>query len=118
SSLKEQQVQLFFTVVANDLFRTGEPNKRWRRLEFSDMLIRPATWVDLFFGKYSRVKHEFMIEATGERWDTDFMRDVAQGQINYAQFWRAKLREALAEYNNAHPGNPLTDEVGELVLFP
>jgi len=121
ASLKNKEYTLKLKVVDNENFRTGEKALTWRKVIFSDKLSQPAAWnasaIQYYWGKYSTVKHTFMIEKTGEKWDQDFMVGLPS---SYAllTYWRAKLKSLLAEYNAAHPGNPLKDEFGELVLFP
>lgn len=121
ASLKSKNVALQMEVDANEHFRRGEANKIWRRVEFADMLIRPNAWSDnhatQFWGKYSQVKHQFMIDQTGEPWDEEFMTAFVYDLV-FAVHWKGKLRGLLAEYNAARPGNPLRDEDGELVVFP
>ena len=58
-----------------------------------------------------------MIEQTHQKWDQEFFLDV---RSDYAQlqYWLGTLKKALVDYNNAHSGNPLRDENGELVIFP
>ncbi|MCY1560359.1 hypothetical protein D9M68_974870 [compost metagenome] len=58
-----------------------------------------------------------MINSTGQKWDQDFMVGLPSDYA-YLQYWTGALKIALVNYNNAHPGNPLRDENGELVLFP
>ncbi|MEV4886537.1 DUF4843 domain-containing protein [Chitinophaga ginsengisegetis] len=121
ASLKTKNVKLQIQVKANDQFQPGEIRKLWRRVNFTDMLSQPAAWnasaVQYYWGKYSQVKHSFMINQTGEKWDEEFLTYV---NTDYAllTFWRLKLRTLLTDYNNAHPGEPLTDETGETVVFP
>lgn len=121
ASLKNKSVKLQIQVKANDQFQPGEISKLWRRVEFTDMLSQPAAWDNsgerYYWGKYSQVKHAFMIEGTGKKWDQEFMAEV---RVDYSliTFWRLKLKTLLTDYNNAHPGEPLTDETGETVIFP
>ncbi|MFX1706997.1 DUF4843 domain-containing protein [Chitinophaga sp. CC14] len=121
ASLKKKNVKLQIQVKANDQFQPGEIRKLWRRVNLTDMLSQPAAWnasaVQYYWGKYSQVKHSFMINQTGEKWDEEFLTYV---NTDYAllTFWRLKLRTLLTDYNNAHPGEPLTDETGETVVFP
>lgn len=121
ASLKTKSLKLQFSVVANDQFKQGESRKLWRRVEFTDMLSQPAAWnasaVQYYWGKYSRVKHTFMVEQSGEKWDQEFMAYITT-EYSLLTFWRGKLKTLLTDYNNAHPGQPLTDETGELVIFP
>ena len=120
-SLKNKSVSLQIQVKANEHFLLGESRKLWRRVDFTDMLSQPAAWnasaVQFSWGKYSRVKHSFMIEQTGEKWDQEFLLNV-NTDFALLTFWRLKLRTLLTDYNNAHPGMPLKDESGEAVVFP
>src|SRR5690606_5427125 len=76
-SLKSSAVLLKFKVVENEQFKTGEASKLWRKIEFTDQLSRPLAWSasasTYYYGEYSLVKHQFMVESTGQRWDQDFM---------------------------------------------
>lgn len=116
ASLKNKSVKLQLQVKANDQFQPGEIRKLWRRVELADQLSQPAAWnstaTTYYWGKYSQVKHSFMVEQTGEKWDQDFLTEI---NADYAllSFWRLKLRTLLTDYNNAHPGAPLTDESGK-----
>jgi hypothetical protein len=111
------KVVLKFKIVKNSNFEEGEVDKLWRRIEFTDLLARPAAWDRIiegyFFGKYSNVKHKFMIEQTGERWDNDFFVNLS---YDLMPFWQIKLKKLLIDYNKIHP-TPLTDEDGEVVIF-
>ncbi|WP_162946557.1 DUF4843 domain-containing protein [Chitinophaga barathri] len=121
ASLKNKTVKLQLRVKANGQFQPGEIRKLWRKMELTDRLSQPAAWnnsaTQYYWGKYSRVKHSFMVEQTGEKWDQEFFNEI---NADYAliSFWRLKLRTLLTDYNNAHPGEPLTDESGETVVFP
>jgi len=121
STLKQKEVVLKFKVVENQNFKPGEKALTWRKIIYSDKLSQPAAWnasaIQYYWGKYSTVKHAFMIEKTGEKWDQDFMVGLPS---NYAllTYWRTKLKTILAEYNAANPGNLLKDEFGEVVTFP
>lgn len=121
ASLKTDAVKLQFRVKANEQFAEGEVKKLWRRVEITDKLSRPAAWdnsgVLYYWGKYSTVKHSFMVEQTGERWDDEFIKGVMT-DYSLITYWRLKLKTLLVNYNNAHPGAPLTDESGEVVVFP
>ncbi|RXK80834.1 DUF4843 domain-containing protein [Filimonas effusa] len=121
-SLNNDDVVLQFTVIANNWFLPGETAYTWRRLELSNQLRQPASWdnyaVQLLWGKYSQVKHRFMISQTGERWDQDFMSQFTWQNQSGATLLRNQLKTLLTAYNASHPDFPLTDEDGELVVFP
>jgi hypothetical protein len=120
-SLKTTTVTLKFKVVANADFQPGEPTNLWRKVVFTDRLSQPAKWdayaTQYYFGKYSVVKHKFMIESTGQKWDQDFIVTIFT-DMAFLNYWKGDLKAMLIDYNKAHPGSPLTDEFGEIVLFP
>ena len=121
ASLKTHTYVLKFKVAANENFQLGEVSNLWRKITFTDGLSQPAAWDATFtryyYGDYSITKHAFMIEATSQKWDQDFLLEI---RSDYAllQYWIGTVKIALINYNNAHPGNPLRDENGDLVIFP
>lgn len=120
-SLKTTTPVLKIKVATNDNFQLGEASKLWRKIEFTDRLSQPGKWTASFtqyyFGKYSVAKHAFLIEATQQKWDDAFIDELyAVGGL--MTVYQIKAKMALTEYNNVHPGSPLTDEFGELVAFP
>jgi hypothetical protein len=120
ASLKTTTVTLKFQIVENENFSTGEPSNIWRKAIFTDRLSQPASWnstINSLFGKYSVVKHNFMIEKTGQKWDNDFISAIL---TDYAlvTYWKGVVKVALIDYNANNPGKPLTDENGELVIIP
>ncbi len=110
-----------FYVVPDANFQTGELSKIWRKIEFTDRLSQPAAWSTSFsqyyFGAYSTTKHQFMITATGEKWDQTFIQTTS-ADYGLLQFYIAVVKAALIDYNNAHPGNPMKDENGQLIVLP
>lgn len=120
SSLQTTEVTLAFVLEQSDDFELGDPDYLYRKLEFTDQLTKPNTWTDYltgsFLGKYSKTKHRFMIDVTGQPWNDEF---IIQAMRSYAEFtyWVNRVKKALAEYNNANPDNPLRDENGDLIEF-
>ena len=120
ANLKTATVTLLFKVVANDEFQPGETTNLWRKVIFTDRLSKPTAWTSTitgFFGVYSVVKHQFMIDATGQRWDQVFLSGVLNDYTSLLYYTNV-CKTALINYNNAHPGSPLRDESGALVVFP
>lgn len=121
ASLKSNTYTLKLRVLPNEHFLEGEPTNLWRKVEFTDRLSRPAAWDDsmsqYYLGKYSRVKHEFMIEATGQFWDEEFIQTI-RPDFALLGYWTAVVKVALMTYNNQNPTNLLMDEDDELVIFP
>ncbi len=119
-SLQESKVTLLFELVASDEFHLGNEDYLRRKLTITDQLTKPNYWdasiTNYHFGKYSKVKHRFMIDFTGKRWDDD---DIIEVKANYSEllYWDGVLSKALLAYNNEHPNDPLKDEDGDLVEF-
>lgn len=116
SSLESQKVQLYLKVEASDDFAVGVNEENHLLLIWSDMISKPTNWDDAlkeFFGAYSNVKYRFMLShADGlSEFDTDTM------SWSELQSYKIKFVNALNEYNESHPGEPLTDENGVLVTF-
>ena len=119
ASLKEKPYTLYLELAPNEHFQPGPSTNIWRKAIIADRLLQPSAWTDdaarYYWGKYSTVKHQFMIDATDLLWDQSMMENLAYDETNY---YKAELKKALADYNAKHPGNPLTDEFNELVIFP
>lgn len=120
-SLKTSTPALKFKVVDDANFKIGEVSNIWRKVLITDRLSQPAAWdasvTQYYFGKYSVVKHKFMIDVTGEKWDQDFFT-VTKSDNGLLSYYIAVVKTALIDYNQGHPGNPLKDENGELVVIP
>jgi hypothetical protein len=121
AALKTTTVTLKFTVAENENFKLGEKTNLWRKLIFTDRLSQPTAWTasitQYYFGAYSVVKHAFMIQVTGQKWDQAFMSTVT---ADYAQlmYYISSVKHALVDYNAAHPGNPMKDENGLVIVLP
>ncbi|MFV0484488.1 MAG: DUF4843 domain-containing protein [Bacteroidales bacterium] len=118
-SLSQNSYVLKFGLEVGGDFELGDSRLLWRKIYFGDILLKPDNWANIawFFGEYSRVKHLFMIEATGQNWDESYIEDVA---FTYSVLYASQgaCKEKLAEYNKAHPGEPMRDENGGLLVFP
>lgn len=120
-SLKDTNVVLKFQVVENEDFKLGEVANLWREVGITDRLSQPNTWDANFsryyFGEYSVVKHRFMIDSTGQKWDDSFIVEI-RSDYSLLQYWIGVCKTALIKYNNQHPGQPLRDEYRQLIIFP
>jgi len=122
ASLKQKIYTLKIEVEANEYFGLGETATLWRKVNVADRLIKPNSWTTsvetYYLGKYSYVKHSWMVAQTGFRWDDEFLAPIV---ASYAEisYWKAKFKELLAKYNSNpnNPNVPLTDENGVLVSF-
>jgi hypothetical protein len=127
AGLRKNARKLVLRLLPSDDFQTGEVNKLVKNITISDKLERPTRWKDnsyyykLYLGNWSEVKHRFMIDITGQKWDNDFLVYIIGNYDTYSlrDYYLAKIKKALAEYN-ADPKNnpPLKDENGKEVVFP
>lgn len=113
-ALKSAQVSLYIKVNENDDFKIGVNEQNHLLLKWSDILSKPNNWNDLeeFFGEFSLTKYRFIIDVLNiGTFDTN--------ELSWAQMknYQIELAEALRLYNEANPGNPLTDENGNLITF-
>lgn len=116
-SLREKSVTLKLAVAENEYFKKGQENLTWRKLVFTDKLSQPTAWNAGMLGKYSEVKHRFMISVTEQKWDNELITYLAR-DVQAQHYWLGKIKTALLQYNHANPDKPLEDEDGERVVFP
>lgn len=127
-SLKESEVILSVRLVENEDFNIvkGEDTeeiKNWstRKLFIADVLIKPGRWtwaMDRDFGIYSKVKHQFLIDFSGFKWDDEFILSL---NPTYKVFMKAEAKTALYELNEERKADgkgPLMSENNELVVIP
>ncbi len=118
-SLKTTQVTLYLKFKENAHFKKALPKRNRLRITISDQLSKPMYWAytaKYFFGQYGPVKHQFLIDITGKRWDDDYLYNelgFASGEImygavpvtnanydrSYVVFYAQTLRIKLQEYN-------------------
>lgn len=86
-------------------------------LYFSNKPIEPPYWseVSILFGNWSRVKYEFIVQATGKHFGLAPLTAEESSQL-YNDYYKAK--DALIAYNASRPyEEALTDEDGNLVYY-
>lgn len=58
------------------------------------------------FGRYGKVKHQFMIDVTGFRWDNEYVDNEVKRYLSSDQNvlfgLQYKLRDAVKQYNATH----------------
>ncbi|MFV0289409.1 MAG: DUF4843 domain-containing protein [Mangrovibacterium sp.] len=120
-SLQENKYALKIVLKANESFKLGDSSLCWRKAYVSDQLMKPSLWTGTiekyYFGKYSMVKHRFLIDATGQNWDDEFISGIMK-DMAALQYWQSMGNEAIVNYNKEHPTEPLVDEDGVLVTMP
>lgn len=111
---------LRFRIVENDNFKPGPDELIWRKVEYTSTLQCPDPWAryeSTYYGKYSRTKHQWMIEETGFRWDNEFMADL---EVDAIKYWVAKFKIMIDQINEERQLQglgPWTDENGEEIAM-
>lgn len=123
-SLKEDNYTLRLTIGETGEFTCGSKERAYRTIAIADELIKPNGWdrLDHFFGTWGKVKHQFMIDMSGNKWDEEYVQglvDIMYTEQGYLFYWADFFGQALAAYN-ANPDNdpPLREAGGEPVTFP
>lgn len=117
-SLKEQLITLNIELVVNEYFDLGILTDLVQTVEISEMLAMPSNWSSIF-GTYGVVKHQWLTDNTGEKWDEDFFTYILS-DINLRKYWDAYVNALLATYNAelAAAGlDPLAEEDGTVIAF-
>ena len=123
---------IHFRVVPSETFTIGTENHQEFTVVLKNYLAKPDNWdaanyprvpLSKFFGTYSRVKYQFMIEHLGLidfeiNYNIQTSYDEEQNMVSavYAVYLQQVMQRALAEYNATHD-TPLTDEFGNPVMF-
>lgn len=115
-SLASEEVRLELTLEANEHFRQGIDKWRNFLLTTSDKAVKPSNWDTswrLVFGNsWGTEKMRFIIQSTGL---TDF--DNVPNDYSYRTWLGDTAKQALLEYNQAHPDAPLCEADGTPVSF-
>ncbi len=101
ASLDEQTVKLKLAVKDNGTFKPGYKERLYKTISLTAMLSKPQEWTtfaDYYFGTWGPVKHQFMIDVTGEKWDDEYIKSVIN-DYGYVSFLISKLNKALSEEN-------------------
>lgn len=113
--LTDKTVSLYFRVVETSDFKEGVIEQNHFCIKWNDTLSKPKNWdTELleFFGDFSLVKYRFIIDTLG-------FGEFSAKEMSWSELTNYKIimTTALDEYNDAHPGEPLKDENGQLVTF-
>lgn len=103
---RDHYVSLKLQLVSTEDLGVGNANALTYKLNWGDMLMRPANW-PYFFGRYSTNKYRFAIDVLGlTDWPqaTRFQDSDVEGVYNIAQMqlMAAQLNEAYAEYRKTN----------------
>ncbi len=121
-----------FRMVPNEDFDTGSEGHQQFTVILKNYLAKPDNWdtanyprvaLSRYFGTYSRVKYQFMIEHLGlidfqinYNVATAYNEETNTVSAAYAVYLQQVMQRALNEYNASHD-TPLTDEYGLPVTF-
>ncbi|SCC44495.1 protein of unknown function [Chitinophaga costaii] len=101
TSLKTSTYQLHFKIDQSDDFAPGNSNHTEGIVYISDRLSKPSNWTASFFlGTYGPVKHQFLIDQSGDRWDADFIATIGSNTSLQA-YYLFKFTQALKAVNAA-----------------
>lgn len=116
ASLETKGVRLCLKVAESGDFKPGVNEENHITFIWNDILSKPNNWEELepFFGTYSNVKYRFMLANLRADDGTLSAETMTWAKLNSLKI---RFQNALDAYNAAHPGNPLTDEYGNLVTF-
>ena len=124
ASLDEQEYLLTLRIRANEWFENGYEAFQTRRIYITNMLSEPSAWYQTYchyyFGKYGPVKHQFLIDETGEKWDDDYINTLMEGDSGYINYLAEKMARRLAEINAERVANGqgvLTEADGTIVTI-
>ncbi|MEA5006874.1 MAG: DUF4843 domain-containing protein [Rikenellaceae bacterium] len=115
-SLKENSYNLMIRIESNKDFKLISKERNGVRIVLTDQLARPSRWAiycSAYFGDYGPVKHKWMIEQTGKKWDDDYLNNVLgftssddyETGVNdnydggYCSYLSQSLVNKLSEYN-------------------
>ena len=111
ASLKTSTVVLKYRIKENENFVNGYDAYAERVLMFTDQLSEPSKWsfnygsskypktFEDYFGKYGAVKHQFLIDESGEKWDDDYIDSLMTGDSLYLRYIMSKMSRQLSAIN-------------------
>ena len=118
ASLAEQSVVLKVRIKPNENFQAGYGVLQSRSIAFTDRLSMPTNWekgypipgmesyfptyanyLYYYIGRWGQVKHQFLIDQTGQKWDDDYIESLMTGDSSYLTYISLKLADVLAKVN-------------------
>lgn len=132
NSFTEKDGFLCFRMTPNDEFMEGSEELSKLNIVLKNYLAQPDNWdkasspyltLGYVFGEYSREKYQFMIDvldmmefSINQNATKPYDEESNEISLNYANYLRDKLENALNEYNATHD-EPLKDASGALITF-
>lgn len=103
-------------------FQIGYVAQSSMTVTMTSQLTQPTEWagaMNYYFGTWGPVKHRFMIQVTGKKWDNEYILSI-ENDFSMVNYLINQLDKALAEENakRAAAGQPYLQEAdGTLVAF-
>ena len=122
ASLDDATYTLNIAIKPSDIFQKGYFAQSSMTVNITNQLSKPTSWtggMNHYFGQWGPVKHQFMIDVTGKKWDDAFITSV-QGDFDMVNYYINKLDKALDAENQRRKaaGLPYLQEAdGTLVAF-
>lgn len=127
ASLSEADVVLRMRIKANDNFENGYAKFQERTLTISANLSQPSVWtlsgplyVAYYIGEWGPIKHQWMIDNTGEKWDDEYIKSLWAGDSGYRDYLIGKLQKKLSAENEARAAqglDPLCEADGSEIVI-
>ena len=114
-SLDEKDVVIRFTFADNGNFQAGIPEMSTRTVYITARIAQPSMWEEYYLGYWGPVKHQLMIEWTGEAWDDAYLEELYNGDSGYVDYMISWFAQRLEEENAAREAageEPYTEEDG------
>jgi hypothetical protein len=130
---KDRSGAIIFKLKESATFASGTNENSQLYVVFKNYVAKPDNWDDAvypyyslsrYFGSYSQVKYSFIIQETGlanfQIYYTTAQNPVLADNVItsiHATYLKSKCVSALITYNATH-ASPLSDENGNLIVFP
>ena len=100
--MENQAFQLAIRLEPSADLGLGLSQRTLARIQFSAMLTRPYYWDEFYWGEYSKVKHEKLIELLGVDFPAteDEYYDLWEAYCNYLSQWFAENYPVNDEHGN------------------
>lgn len=98
SSLSKERFVLRLALKDNGYFTVDLDKNTEMDIRISNMLTKPTNWQNWSYGLYGPVKHQFLINISGKKWDWSFFNELS-GNYNYNKFWQNRAKKELKKEN-------------------
>lgn len=134
AALETEVKKISLKIVESAAFKPGIADQLHSSISYYNFMVKPVDWdakMRLYFGDYSKVKHEFILFQLGIP-EINFANAVPEDKDNYIYsgttlaYFQLRLRSMLNDLNdklivpkeNDPFSYPLKDERGNAVVFP